>query len=73
MRSQSPQYYAGAAPSEDNRKFAEKPNAMKKVALDDIDDIQTNQIQDSGFSWSNMLGTLDFKKLVNVQLLRRIS
>lgn len=40
-----------------NRKFAEKPNNIKKVALDDIDDdIQTNQIQDGGFSWSNMLG-----------------
>ncbi|XP_053683066.1 uncharacterized protein LOC128733480 isoform X3 [Sabethes cyaneus] len=41
-----------------NRKFAEKPNVIKKVALDDIDDIQTNQIQDVGFSWSNMLGML---------------
>ncbi|KAG5682104.1 hypothetical protein PVAND_011483 [Polypedilum vanderplanki] len=41
------------------RKFAEKPNALKKVALDDIDDdIQTNQISDNGFSWSNMLGML---------------
>ena len=39
-----------------DRKFAEKPNAMKKVALDDIDDIQTNQISEGGFSWSNMLG-----------------
>ncbi|KAK1124978.1 hypothetical protein K0M31_006315 [Melipona bicolor] len=29
----------------DERKFAEKPNAMKKVALDDLDDISTNQIQ----------------------------
>lgn len=41
------------------RKFAEKPNALKKVALDDIDaDIQTNQIggNDNGFSWSNMIG-----------------
>lgn len=44
---------------ENDRKFAEKPNALKKVALDDIDeDIQTNQIQDNGFSWTNMLGTL---------------
>lgn len=43
----------------DNRKFAEKPNALKKVGLDDIDeDIQTNQINDNGFSWTNMLGTL---------------
>ncbi|XP_053997692.1 uncharacterized protein LOC128886646 isoform X2 [Hylaeus anthracinus] len=42
----------------EDRKFAEKPNAMKKVALDDLDDIGTNQIQEggsSGFSWSNML------------------
>lgn len=43
----------------DSRKFAEKPNALKKVALDDIDDdIQTNQISDNGFSWSNMLGKI---------------
>ncbi|XP_029168702.1 uncharacterized protein LOC114938790 isoform X3 [Nylanderia fulva] len=44
-----------------DRKFAEKPNAMKKVALDDLEDISTNQIQEgssSGFSWSNMLGML---------------
>lgn len=27
------------------RKFAEKPNAMKKVAIDDLEDISTNQIQ----------------------------
>lgn len=48
-----PQYI----PSTDDRKFAEKPNALKKVALDDIDDdLQTNQLQDGGFSWSNMLG-----------------
>ncbi|XP_014597838.1 PREDICTED: uncharacterized protein LOC106783641 isoform X6 [Polistes canadensis] len=43
----------------DERKFAEKPNAMKKVAIDDLEDISTNQIQEgssSGFSWSNMLG-----------------
>lgn len=40
------------------RKFAEKPNAIKKVSLDDLDDVQTNQIGDSvggGFSWSNFL------------------
>lgn len=29
----------------DERKFAEKPNAMKKVALDDLDDIGSNQVQ----------------------------
>ncbi|XP_014211751.1 uncharacterized protein LOC106641750 [Copidosoma floridanum] len=46
---------------QDGRKFAEKPNAMKKVALDDIEDISTNSIQEgvgTGFSWSNMLGML---------------
>lgn len=43
--------------SDEGRKYAEKSNALKKVALDDIDDdIQTNQISDNGFSWSNMLG-----------------
>lgn len=29
----------------EERKFAEKPNAMKKVALDDLEDVSTNQIQ----------------------------
>lgn len=44
---------------QNNRKYAEKPNALKKVALDDIDDdLQTNQISDGPFSWSNMLGEL---------------
>lgn len=59
---------------EDDRKFAEKPNALKKVALDDIDeDIQTNQISDNGgggFSWTNMLGTLMtmfFNNAANIQ------
>lgn len=33
---------------DDGRKFAEKPNAMKKVALDDVDDISTNSIQVRG-------------------------
>lgn len=42
---------------DESRKYAEKSNALKKVALDDIDDdIQTNQISDNGFSWSDMLG-----------------
>lgn len=49
-----------------DRKFAEKPNAMKKVALDDIDDIQTNQISDGGFSWSNMLGKNILGKYMNI-------
>lgn len=41
-----------------NRKFAEKPNNLKKVILDDTeeDDYQNNQIQDAPFSWANMLG-----------------
>lgn len=48
-------------PDDVNRKFAEKPNNIKKVALDDIDDdIQTNQIQDGGFSWSSVLGEYYF-------------
>ncbi|KAG7207706.1 hypothetical protein KM043_009324 [Ampulex compressa] len=45
----------------EERKFAEKPNTMKKVAVDDLDDVSTNQIQEGsggGFSWSNMLGML---------------
>uniref|UniRef100_A0A336LJT5 CSON005631 protein n=1 Tax=Culicoides sonorensis TaxID=179676 RepID=A0A336LJT5_CULSO len=42
---------------ESSRRYAEKPNNVKKVALDDIDqDIQTNQISDNPFSWTNMLG-----------------
>lgn len=50
---------AGQVQNNEGRKYAEKPNALKKVALDDIDDdIQTNQISDNGFSWSNMLGML---------------
>ncbi|XP_055706391.1 uncharacterized protein LOC129803676 isoform X1 [Phlebotomus papatasi] len=56
-----PQRVSAARVEEINRKFAEKPNALKKVALDDIDDdIQTNQIQETGlgFSWTNMLGTM---------------
>lgn len=45
----------------DDRKFAEKPNALKKVALDDLDDeIQSNQIGDNvnGFSWTNVMGSV---------------
>jgi hypothetical protein len=54
-----PNRFIPASPVQDERKFAEKPNALKKVALDDIDDdIQTNQISDNGFSWGNMLGML---------------
>lgn len=60
VRSQNTQYYSNAFPVPQEqiaqeRKFAEKPNALKKVALDDLDDIQTNSISDGGFSWSNML------------------
>lgn len=57
----SARYEGNAADVGSERKFAEKPNALKKVGLDDIDeDIQTNQISDNvgGFSWTNMLGTL---------------
>lgn len=39
------------------RKYAEKPNHLKKVSLDDIDDDnQMNQIDSNAFSWTNMLG-----------------
>ena len=44
----SPQYQPEQYPQaqvRDERKFAEKPNAMKKVALDDLDDISNNSIQ----------------------------
>lgn len=41
---QYPQEYQQQISRED-RKFAEKPNAMKKVAIDDLEDISTNQIQ----------------------------
>ncbi|XP_037033986.1 uncharacterized protein LOC119072786 isoform X2 [Bradysia coprophila] len=68
------EYVPSARYEEGDRKFAEKPNALKKVALDDIDDdIQTNQITDNGgggFSWTNMLGTLMtmfFNNAANIQ------
>ncbi|XP_021928995.1 uncharacterized protein LOC110834300 isoform X1 [Zootermopsis nevadensis] len=50
--------YPGLTPIPEPRKFAEKPNALKKVAIDnDLDDVSTNQISSQeGFSWSNMLG-----------------
>lgn len=57
FRPQQQNRFIPASQVQDERKFAEKPNALKKVALDDIDDdIQTNQISDNGFSWGNMLG-----------------
>ncbi|XP_072930224.1 uncharacterized protein [Epargyreus clarus] len=63
VRTQNPQYYSNSLPQPhpdqiEERKFAEKSNALKKVALDDLDDIQTNSISDGGFSWSNMLGMI---------------
>ncbi|XP_021193787.1 uncharacterized protein LOC110378728 isoform X2 [Helicoverpa armigera] len=63
VRTHNPQYYSNSLPmpqqvQAEERKFAEKSNALKKVALDDIDEIQTNSISDGGFSWSNMLGML---------------
>lgn len=42
---QYPQEYLQQQQVREDRKFAEKPNAMKKVALDDLEDISTNQIQ----------------------------
>lgn len=53
-------------PSSLSRKFAEKPNNVKKVVLEDrndLEDVNTNQISDTlppagGFSWSNILTML---------------
>ncbi|XP_014271288.1 uncharacterized protein [Halyomorpha halys] len=57
-----PQYQPQYQPQQqqaEERKFAEKPNSIKKVqALEDrndLDDLSTNQITDGGFSWSNMI------------------
>lgn len=59
----------GVQVPEHDRKFAEKPNALKKVALDDVDsDIQTNQIQDNLFSWTNMLSSVMTMLFNNAQL-----
>ncbi|XP_078046686.1 uncharacterized protein LOC144475038 [Augochlora pura] len=60
---QSPQYtQQNQQRVRDDRKFAEKPNAMKKVGIDELNEVNTNQIQESNgnssFSWSNMLGVL---------------
>ncbi|KAF6212284.1 hypothetical protein GE061_012806 [Apolygus lucorum] len=53
----SPQYEQFTP--EDARKFAEKPNSVKKIiALEDrndLDDLSTNNLSDGGFSWSNMI------------------
>ncbi|KAJ8970846.1 hypothetical protein NQ317_019118, partial [Molorchus minor] len=57
----APAQVAQAVSQREERKFAEKPNAIKKVALDDLDDIQSNQISESsggGFTWSNLLGMI---------------
>ncbi|XP_053947995.1 uncharacterized protein LOC128856690 isoform X2 [Anastrepha ludens] len=60
QQQQSPIY----RPAEEStgRKYAVKPNASKKVALDDVEDEgdSVNQITDTptGFSWSNMLSTV---------------
>jgi hypothetical protein len=57
---QQNRFIPAAQVPDEARKYAEKSNALKKVALDDIDDdIQTNQISDNGFSWSNMLGNVE--------------
>ncbi|KAF4518215.1 hypothetical protein B566_EDAN005940 [Ephemera danica] len=42
---------------EDVRKYAEKPNASKKVVNDAELDLQNNSVQE-GFSWSTMLGNI---------------
>lgn len=58
----APQHYRvhGVQGSTHDRKFAEKPNALKKVALENVDDLETNQIQENGWNsgWSSMLGSL---------------
>jgi hypothetical protein len=42
--------YPGLTPIPEVRKFAEKPNALKKVAIDnDLDDVSTNQISVSAY------------------------
>jgi hypothetical protein len=64
---QQTRYVPGAPVLDEGRKYAEKSNALKKVALDDIDDdIQTNQINDNGFSWSNMLGGDEQKLRIDI-------
>lgn len=69
VRTHHQQYYSNSLPASqgqvaEERKFAEKPNALKKVALDDFDDIQTNSISEGGFSWSNMLGKKVFENVL---------
>ncbi|XP_026494049.1 uncharacterized protein LOC113399182 isoform X2 [Vanessa tameamea] len=64
VRTQNPQYYSNSLPIPNReqiaqeRKFAEKSNALKKVALDDLDDNQTNSLSENGFSWTNILSSL---------------
>ncbi|XP_047534389.1 uncharacterized protein LOC125069022 isoform X2 [Vanessa atalanta] len=64
VRTQNPQYYSNSLPIPhreqiaQERKFAEKSNALKKVALDDLDDNQTNSLSENGFSWTNILSSL---------------
>lgn len=66
MRTQNPQYYSNSLPLphreqiSQERKFAEKSNALKKVAIDDLDDEQTNSISEGGFSWTNILSMYRF-------------
>ncbi|XP_045479830.1 uncharacterized protein LOC123684577 isoform X3 [Harmonia axyridis] len=52
------------------RKFSEKPNAIKKVALDDLsNDLETNQISDGtgeGFSWSSLLSLINSSPLTGM-------
>lgn len=62
LNRQALQHYRvhGVQGSTHDRKFAEKPNALKKVALENVDDLETNQIQENGWNggWSSMLGSL---------------
>lgn len=45
------------------KKYAEKPNYVKKVALDDIETSgQTNNIAENSFSWSNVMGKYYLRK-----------
>ncbi|XP_053982807.1 uncharacterized protein LOC128878544 [Hylaeus volcanicus] len=59
---QHPQYPQVQQQDGEDRKFAEKPNAMKKVGLDDLQEVSSNQIQEGGasnaFSWSSMLSMM---------------
>ena len=53
LQQQSPVYIPQRM---EDRKFAEKPNAIKKVSFDDIAEIKNNEIGEPiGFSWSSIM------------------